>query len=329
MAAIEITCNGTVVEENPWTFIHEFWLNTPNALEYLRAHGVLPISVICKYCHLPCSLRQEANMFYCGRYVRVQKKKRKQCPYSVSLFKGTFLENARVPAWKIVLFANHFIQKSWDHSTVIRTLHFSTRTSVDWRSFCSEVTLNWLYTQEPIGGPDIIVEIDETFFVKRKYHRGRQLSQVWLFGGIERLSKKKFIIPLHKEGQDRSAETLIPLIRQYIKAGSVIMSDGWAAYKTLSNKGYIHKVINHSENFVDPNDPSIHTQTIERQWRNVKEWSKRPGMKADYFDQYFSRYLFFESYPINPVHQFFLEVGKLYRPHGNHPRPPVYESDDE
>ena len=183
-------------------------------------------------------------------------------------------------------------------------MHWSRHTSVDWRSFCSEVTVNWLKNQEPIGGPGIIVEIDETFFVKRKYERGRQLSDVWVFGGIERVSKKKFIIPLHEEGQDRSAKTLIPIIKKYICEGSVIISDGWAAYRTLSSEGYTQKVINHSENFVDPDDPCIHTQTVERLWRNLKEWAKRPGMKTSYFEQYFGRYLFIDAFP-GPRHQFF------------------------
>lgn len=33
----------------------------------------------------------------------------------------------------------------------------------------------------------------------------------------------------------------------------------------------IHDVINHSENFVDPNDSFINTQRIERLWRSLKE----------------------------------------------------------
>lgn len=66
---------------------------------------------------------------------------------------------------------------------MITGLKISSRTSVDWRSFCSEVTDFWFTEQESIGGPGIVVEIDETLIVRRKYGRGRVLSQVWLFGG--------------------------------------------------------------------------------------------------------------------------------------------------
>ena len=224
---------------------------------------------------------------------------------------------------------NHWLQKFFDHDTVFKCLNWSRQSSVDWRSFCSEVTVNWLNNQEPIGGQGVIVEIDETFFVKQKYNRGRELRQIWLFGGIERESKKKFIVPLHRQDQDRSARTLIPLIKQYIKSGSIVISDGWLAYKNLSKEGYTHRVINHSENFVDPDDPTVHTQTIERQWRNLKEWTKRPGLRTQYFEQYFGRYLFLDNFREAPHHQFFLEAGKLYPPHGTRERPSSQEEEEE
>ena len=282
MAIVDVSCNGCSTDY--FRFIKNFHSDNDNALDYLKAHGVLPTSVNCESCSLPCFYRSDRNSFYCRRSTPIAKcKRRKTCNYTVSLYKGTFLSRTRLPPWEILLFVNHWIQKFWNHNTILECLHWSRSISVDWRSFCSEVTLHWLHNQDTIGGPDIIVEIDETFFVKSKYERGRQLSQVWLFGGIERVSKRKFIIPLHLEGQDRSARTLIPLIKQYIRAGSVVMSDGWAAYRTLKDEGYSHKVINHSEEFVDPDDRSVHTQTIERLWRDVKEWTKRPGMKTEYF----------------------------------------------
>lgn len=46
-----------------------------------------------------------------------------------------------------------------------------------------------------MGRPGI-VEIDETLFGKWKYERGRVLSQIWVFGRIECLSKKLFLVPL-------------------------------------------------------------------------------------------------------------------------------------
>ena len=49
----------------------------------------------------------------------------------------------------------------------------------------------WLINEQPqIGGDGIIVEIDEAKFGRRKYNRGRLITGQWLFGGIERRTKK-------------------------------------------------------------------------------------------------------------------------------------------
>lgn len=68
------------------------------------------------------------------------------------------------------------------------------RTIVDWYNYAREVCDNILQTNENnvFGGPGIVVEIDESKFGKRKYHKGRRVDGVWVFGGIERDSKKCF-----------------------------------------------------------------------------------------------------------------------------------------
>jgi len=188
------------------------------SVSFLREHGVLPRSVSCPHCNLPCKYREDRHVWYCGRWKKIAKtKRRKSCVFSTSDYTGTFLQGTHLEPFKVVLFVNHWLQKHWDHETVIKCIGMSKTSSVDWRSFCSEVTQNWLQNQNSIGGAGVIVEIDETLLVRRKYNRGRQLSQVWVFGGIERDSKKKFVVPL--VGSDRSADTLIPLIKQFILPG--------------------------------------------------------------------------------------------------------------
>ena len=313
MATVDDACGGCIYSN--WEFTANFFQKSTVAADFLRRHGVLPRSVECPNCKLPCKLRQDRHQWYCGRYRALPKRKRsKQCNFTVSDYKGTFLEGTHLPVWELLLFCNHWLQKVWDHSSVFECLKWSPHTSVDWRSFCSEVTLDWLRKQEPIGGDGVVVEIDETFFVKRKHERGRPLSSVWVFGGIERVTKKKFIVPLIEENQDRSAASLIPLIKKYILPGTIIVSDGWKAYSSVGSEGYTHWVVNHAEHFVDPQNKEIHTQTIERFWRDIKEWTKRPGIKSQYFEQYFARYLFIKENYKHRHHQFFLAAARLYPP---------------
>lgn len=67
----------------------------------------------------------------------------------------------------------------------------------------------------------------------------------------------------------RDAATLIPIIQANVAPGSVIHSDEWAAYRSLSQLGYIHETVNHQHNFVDP-ATGAHTQLIERSWLDAK-----------------------------------------------------------
>jgi len=57
---------------------------------------------------------------------------------------------------------------------------------------------------EPIGGPGKVVEIDVSKLGKRKYHCGKRVERVWVFGGIERDSSpiKCFFTTVH----DRSGQ---------------------------------------------------------------------------------------------------------------------------
>ena len=78
---------------------------------------------------------------------------------------------------------------------------------------------------------------------------GRILSQVW------------FITPLDEElGIKRDKTTLLPLIKKYFKAGTIICRD-MCAHNSLSLEVYVHHTINHSENFVDGKE-EVHTQTV-------------------------------------------------------------------
>ncbi len=93
--------------------------------------------------------------------------------------------------------------------------------------------------QEVIGGPGIIVEIDESKFGKRKYNRGHRVGDgKWVFGGIERTKEKKWFAIVV---DDRKDSTLLPIIKEFIAEGSEIQSYCWKAYSNLDENGYTHR----------------------------------------------------------------------------------------
>ena len=144
----------------------------------------------------------------------------------------------------------------------------SIHTIYDWYNFYRDLmSKELLENTSQIGGADDIVEIDESKWGrKRKYNRGRVCGEKpWIFGMISRKSGKVILEQVPR----RDKETLIPIIIRHVHPQSTIFHDDWAAYRELHVHGYNHDVVNHSENFVNPNT-GAHTQTIEGFWQKAK-----------------------------------------------------------
>ncbi len=91
------------------------------------------------------------------------------------------------------------------------------------------------------------------------------------------------------------------------------MSDKWASYNCLAENGYFHQSVNHSENFVDPNNPQIHTQNIESRWNIVKKHLKRKGTNVTKFlDEYLLEYCFKNKFKTDIFNAFLNEIKKKY-----------------
>ncbi|KAF2355350.1 Vps52 [Trinorchestia longiramus] len=311
-------CSGC--EFDYFLTIAQFHEDNCGSLDLLRTHGALPLSVTCPNCLHSCKFCTDQRTWCCTRSVTTGAPKcRKLCSYSVSDYSGTLLQNSDVDPWKLVLFLNHFLSKNWDFKTIHACLDWSYRTWNDWRSFCSTVARKWFENQDPIGGPGVKVEIDAIFFNKLECQESINSSKIWLFGGIERKARKKFIVPLFSKVYN--TESIFPLIFKHIKPGSVIYSDSGCTYETLKNYGYEHYV---TKQFVDRRNPEINTQIIHRLWRDVKESMKKCDMKPGHLEDHLFRYLF-TSYPEsgNILHRFLVEVARLHPHETNNNQSPL------
>ena len=76
-----------------------------------------------------------------------------------------------------------------------------------------------LETRNKIGGENRTVEIDESVFSKRKYNKGRMAMQKWVVGGIERESRKMFLIHMEK----RDAKALTKVIKENVEKKTKIV----------------------------------------------------------------------------------------------------------
>ena len=138
---------------------------------------------------------------------------RKGCQKVTSLCTGAFFENSNLQLETIIRML-HLWSTMTPLKKVREELQISEPTGVDWFNFIRDVCAEY-FKQNPveIGGPGIHVEIDESKFGRRKYNRRRWQEGHWVFGGIESITGKSFLV----EVQQRDANTLLPIIMQYIR----------------------------------------------------------------------------------------------------------------
>ncbi|KAK7507258.1 hypothetical protein BaRGS_00001193 [Batillaria attramentaria] len=267
------------------------------AIRWLATRGLLKNTQLCHVCG--------QNMTV-GTFNGHLDGKRWRCPGACNITKtirdGSWFEKSKLSLPTSILLL-YFWSADFPQGLVSRELQLSRPTIIDWSNFIREVCEEDLRLHpQQVGGLDeatgqpIIVEIDESKYFHRKYHRGQWRDGHWVFGGIERDSGKCFMV----EVPDRSRATLEPIVLQYILPGSHIISDGWRAYGNLAQVGggiYLHDVIVHDQHFVDPNNPTIHTNNIENTWMRAKRKLKRQfGTSEVLFPSYLAEFLWRSRY---------------------------------
>ena len=265
----------------------QVYYDSSTIIAKLRENGLLPMSVACQNCsHQMVNLivnKGDGVMFSCNRAT---------CRKRKSIRAGSFFERAKLPLCDCMLIL-HLWSKGYTERLIIEEFSLSRPTIVDWFRYCRELCVFYFENSSMvIGGPGNTVEIDETLAIKRKNNQGRILSAGWLFGGIERRNDGQFNCFIRMV-YDRSEAHLTHLVRKHVAPGTHIITDGWGAYRNLSNIGYLHSVIIHEENFVSPDNNSVHTQTIEATWSSLKRFVRSRGTnKSEFYLEYVCEYIF-------------------------------------
>jgi hypothetical protein len=186
-----------------------------------------------------------------------------------TIFKGNHLSITNILRLMYCFSISFGVKKTIAH------LNLSPTTVIRWfkifrRIICADYMNN---VEHKIGGAGFTVEIDETHICKRKYGVGRVLlsEAVWLVGGICRETGEIFL----KTTTRRNSNTLSNIILNNVNSGTTIITDCWRGYSGLSDLNFNHFTVNHSINFVSPDNNEIHTQNVERLWRSIKAVIKK------------------------------------------------------
>ena len=154
-----------------------------------------------------------------------------------------------------------------NYTAIMRQTGHDSKTITTYLRFCRELVAAHVSQGEVIGGPGIVVEVDESKFGRRKYHRGHRVEGVWVLGGVERTEKRRvFLVPV----PDRKTETLVAVLRHHVAPGSIVHTDLWRGYSGLADAlGVHHLTVNHSQGFRD-HETGVDTNTIEGTWAGIK-----------------------------------------------------------
>ena len=216
------------------------FLSEQSLLDWILAEHpeILKIPSCCPVCSSKLTLDKKKQSLRCSFCAS-----RKQ-EYSQSIWKNSYFENARNGRHKIMLFLYHWLCGASTKQLGIYT-GWSKGKVNKWLKKAQEMIAEIVrYDHEMIGGPGIIVEIDESKFGKRKYNRGHKVDGCWVFGGVELTHERRcfaVVVP------DRKATTLIPIILSHIHPGSIIRSDCWRAYDIIPfQDGYDYVIMGHN-----------------------------------------------------------------------------------
>jgi len=200
------------------------------------------------------------------------------CNKQLSVRHRSIFSESRLPL-QILMKLLYKLSHNIEIMTIAHDLVLTRKTVSVWASLVRDAIITYFEKNKvKVGGfsddgTSLIVEMDESLFFKRKYNRGLIRNGQWYVAGVERGSKKAFIVPV----ENRNANTMRNIIVDNVHQGSTIVTDEWRAYgAALRNlPEFTHLTVNHSFNFVDPDDPSIHTQSVESFWSHCKKDLRR------------------------------------------------------
>jgi transposase-like protein len=178
----------------------------------------------------------------------------------LSLRSHTFFFNSRLHCIQIMRLAHIWLSGASSKTAGILTGHGTECIAAFYRHFRHLVASSLTEQDQVIGGPGIVVQVDETKLGKRKYNMGHRVEGVWVLVGIEETNESKiFLVPV----ENRNSQTLTNVISSHVASGSILWTDCWKGYDSIKeNLGLEHFTVNHSMHYKDP-DTQVCTNRVE------------------------------------------------------------------
>ena len=233
-----------------------------NTIEFLREKNILHKEMYC--CNEICSLMGDTygstdkQIFAC-----------KICYKRCSIRKNSFFSKSKLSLQVLLTILYYFsVGCSVSECSKIVVGTASKKSIIQWFNYFRDIMTTHLATNPVTFSRNCTINVDETAVGGcRNYQRGRipRVEPRWLFGLVCSEHHKVYCEFI----QDKSHQSIIPLITRHVEHGATIPSDGANVYKCLRNMNYTYDFVVHEREFVNPNT-GTHTNYIENFWANLK-----------------------------------------------------------
>lgn len=220
-----------VHEDYPETY-EEFleWFKTEiDCMEYISKLR-WPLGFTCPKCSSEKAWKTKAGLMHCSN-----------CGHQASVFAGTVFQNTRKPLrlWFSVIW--------WVVSQKTGSSALNLKNAMDFKSY--ETAWTWLQKLRRImirSERELLcgkVEVDETYMggVETGIIGREKGSKIVVAVAVEEINGKIGRVRFRCI-KSASAEELIPFITDNVDKKSIVITDGWSAYSSLKEKGYVHEI---------------------------------------------------------------------------------------
>jgi transposase-like protein len=195
-----------------------------------------------------------------------------ECNHNFSVTVGTIFENTKVSLrkWFFAIYMITSNKKGVSSCQLARDLNITQKTA--WHILHK---IRSVFSQNDSSALTGTVECDEMYLggVEDNKHKSKRTEGTQgrstktkkpIFGMIQRSGK---LVAMAVE--NTKAETLMPIIKQFVAENTVVYTDESKSYNRLSKENYSHEFVRHNEKEFVVDD--IYTNTIEGFWSHFKK----------------------------------------------------------